>query len=46
MIDPERLRAFMHGFYGYAFYEAMYWLIGRAGKPDSPRFSTAPSVFV
>jgi len=29
MIDPARLRAFMHGFYGYGCYDAKYWFIGQ-----------------
>ena len=29
MIDPDDLRAFMRGFYGYGSYQARYWFIGQ-----------------
>jgi hypothetical protein len=28
MIDPDHVRAYMHGFYGYGSYAAKYWFIG------------------
>jgi|SRR6185436_13412258 len=28
MIDPDRVLAYMHGFYGYGTYAAKYWFIG------------------